>query len=435
MRRRFSRTGRSLIGLILLAAVVGVGTLVEAGSPPPGQAGTTMTRAEVAVIGTPYGDIVWRFFDQDAPGHAAYVKALIRQGLYDGTTFHRVIPHFVVQGGDPNSKDEDRANDGEGEADRRLKAEFSTRLHYRPGTVGMARDVDPDSGSCQFFIALTDLPRLDTRYTIFAEVIEGMEVAQRIADRPRDRNDNPIERVSITARLERRRVPAAIGSLEPSTGSGEILTGPAKPGTFDPGNALWAAPRLRTDPAARSTGATIPPDPGGRSPQRIEVALGADGTVLDVRFLDLIDPDRAADLRRDVLTWRFEPALLDGTPRKVRFEIDSDGSRIGPPTGGGAPITIAQDLTPPQPALRLLLRPDQKPPSGTTRLRLWVDETGKVADVWLQRSCGDPGLDQAAVAAAREMAFDPARRPHPGTGDPEPVAVYLNLEARYTAAD
>jgi len=84
-------------------------------------------------------------------------------GFYDGTTFHRVIPRFVVQGGDPLSKNDDRSDDGNGEADRRLKAEFSTTLHYRPGTVGMARDADPDSGSCQFFIALEGIPRLDGR--------------------------------------------------------------------------------------------------------------------------------------------------------------------------------------------------------------------------------------------------------------------------------
>jgi len=119
------------------------------------------SKEEVAVLTTPHGEIVWRFLDGDAPGHAAYVRDLIRRGFYDGTTFHRVIPHFVVQGGDPNSKNADRSDDGDGEADRRLKAEFSTTLHYRPGSVGMARDADPDSGSCQFFIALEDLPRLD----------------------------------------------------------------------------------------------------------------------------------------------------------------------------------------------------------------------------------------------------------------------------------
>jgi len=133
MKRSASLT-LALAGLALLA-----------GSAPP--QGTP--KEEVAAIQTRLGTILFRFFPGEAPGHVAYVKELIRRGFYDGTTFHRVIPHFVIQGGDPNSRDADRSNDVDGEADRRLRAEFSTRLHYRPGTVGMARDVDPDSGSCQ----------------------------------------------------------------------------------------------------------------------------------------------------------------------------------------------------------------------------------------------------------------------------------------------
>src|SRR5262245_61827642 len=202
---------------------------------------------EVAVLRLPQGEVVWRFLPHDAPEHVAYVKSLIARGFYDGTTLHRVIPHFVVQGGDPNSKNADRSDDGDGEADRRLKAEFSPRMHYRPGTIGMARDADPDSGSCQFFIALENLPRLDGRYTIFAEVVEGMEVARRIAAVPRDTNDNPIDRVPITVRLEKRPVREAIVSLEQgSFPSGEVLTGPDKPRPWDPKNRLFPAPSLKT---------------------------------------------------------------------------------------------------------------------------------------------------------------------------------------------
>src|SRR5882672_1323130 len=207
------RAGRAAIpGLVLIA-------LLEAApaAPPPAAPRATEASAragEVAVLETPQGTIVWRFFPEQAPGHVAYVKELIRRGFYDGTTFHRVIPHFVIQGGDPNSKNDDRGDDGEGEADRRLKAEFSGSLHYRPGTVGMARDPDPDSGSCQFFIALENLPRLDGRYTIFGEVIEGLEVARRIAGLPRDPNDNPLQPVRVAASLLRRPVPGAILSRD-----------------------------------------------------------------------------------------------------------------------------------------------------------------------------------------------------------------------------
>src|SRR5262249_28364630 len=117
----------------LAALVLGLAFLT-----PPLAAVTA--KEEVAVLRTSMGDITFRFFEADAPQHVSYVKDLIRRGFYDGTTFHRVIPHFVIQGGDPNSKDADRSNDGDGSADRTLKAEFSTKLHYRPGTVGMARD-------------------------------------------------------------------------------------------------------------------------------------------------------------------------------------------------------------------------------------------------------------------------------------------------------
>ena len=443
---RVRRLRRGLLVAPLLAIAPILTVLTAAGEPDqPGPAppagGGAKARAEVAVIGTPYGDIVWRFFDQDAPEHAAYVKALIRRGFYDGTSLHRVIPHFVVQGGDPNSKDQDRANDGEGEADRRLKAEFSTRLHYRPGTVGMARDTDPDSGSCQFFIALTDLPRLDNRYTIFGEVIEGLEVARHIGDLPRDLNDNPLERVPITARLERRRVTGVVRSPEPAGGSGEILTGPDKPQPFDPGNRHWAAPRLVAGPGdgAAAPGdrasAPGPPAPADTPPARIEIAIATDGSVLDVRFPGIIGPGPVAELRRRALAWRFEPATFEGAPRKVRVGIDSDGSRIGPPTGGGAPIEWTPALTPPRPALRVPLPPGRPAPPDPARLRMSIDETGGVVDVWLQSSCGDAGLDEAAIAAARRMAFEPATRPDPGGGKPNPVSVYLDIEAHFAVAD
>ncbi|MCU0230342.1 MAG: peptidylprolyl isomerase, partial [Acidobacteria bacterium] len=135
--RRARRARRAAAILLVLAgAAWDAGSLSAAppaaAPPPPGE--------EVAVVSTPHGEIVWRFFPEAAPQHVAYVKKLIASGFYDGTTFHRVIPHFVVQGGDPNSKNADRRDDGEGEGDIRLKAEFSSTLHYRPGTVGMARD-------------------------------------------------------------------------------------------------------------------------------------------------------------------------------------------------------------------------------------------------------------------------------------------------------
>src|SRR5262245_26956440 len=234
---------------------------------------------EVAVLRLPQGEVVWRFLPHDAPEHVAYVKELIRRGFYDGTLLHRVIPHFVVQGGDPNSKNDDRSDDGEGEADRRLKAEFSTTLHYRPGTVGMARDTDPDSGSCQFFIALENIPRLDGRFTIFGEVVAGLDVARRIADQPRDLNDNPLAPVTVKARLERRKVPGVVASRQPGEASGEVLTGPGKPRPYDPGNVLWKPAAIES--AALEGGTASRGVPAAGEAARLELAVAEDGGVLD----------------------------------------------------------------------------------------------------------------------------------------------------------
>jgi len=393
---------------------------------------------EVAVLRAPQGEIVWRFLPREAPEHVTYIKHLIKSGFYDGTTFHRVIPHFVVQGGDPNSRNDDRADDGEGSADRRLKAEFSQRLHYRPGTVGLARDADPDSGSCQFFIALENIPRLDGRYTIFGEVISGLEVARGIAALPRDLNDNPLQPVKVSIRLEKRPVPDAIVSLSPGrTGSGEVLTGPGKPRPYDPKNRLFHPPERPTasGPAVQAAGSA-----------RLDLAIGEEGKVLDVRFKDPMtaDADRLLAL---ALGWTFAPATYDGRPQKVRFEIDADGANFGPPTGGGAPVDLedamaglattpdkAGRVRPPRPALRVALPEGAKTPALPARLRLTIDASGGVTDVSLQSSCGDAALDAAAIEAARALALEPARRDASGGKEPEPLAVYLDLTASFVVA-
>jgi TonB family protein len=381
---------------------------------------------EVAVLRAPQGEIVWRFLPQAAPAHVAQVKRLIASGFYDGTTFHRVIPHFVVQGGDPNSRNDDRSDDGDGEADTRVKAEFSDRLHYRPGTVGMARDADPDSGSCQFFIALENLPRLDNRYTIFAEVIDGLEVARRIASVPRDVNDNPLERVPVTLRLEKRSLSDAIASRDPGrTGSGEVLTGPDKPRPYDPGNPLWAPPALER--AAARGEAQL-------AHVRLDVAIDASGRVLDVRFPGSNTPD-AARLQAMAMAWVFSPARYDGKPQKTRFEIDADGGGFGAPGGGGAPLDAEKTtgIEPPRALVRVALPAGVPQPAKPARLRLTIGADGAVTDAALLESCGAPSLDAAALDAARKLAFAPATRPRPGK-TPEPVAVYLNIESRFTAS-
>lgn len=133
---------------------------------------------EVAVISTAKGEVRIRFFPEDAPNHVASFIELAQSGFYDGTTFHRVEPGFVVQGGDPYSKTGEGPV-GTGGPGWRLKAEFNRRPHLE-GTVAMARAKDPDSAGSQFYICLAPAPFLDGNYTVFGEVVEGMDVVKRI---------------------------------------------------------------------------------------------------------------------------------------------------------------------------------------------------------------------------------------------------------------
>lgn len=133
---------------------------------------------EVAVIQTAKGEILIRFFPADAPNHVASFIELAESGFYDGTTFHRVEPGFVVQGGDPYSKTGEGPV-GTGGPGWRLKAEFNRRPHLE-GTVAMARTQDPDSAGSQFYICLAPAPFLDGKYTVFGGVVEGMDVVNRL---------------------------------------------------------------------------------------------------------------------------------------------------------------------------------------------------------------------------------------------------------------
>jgi cyclophilin family peptidyl-prolyl cis-trans isomerase len=154
----------------------------------------------VAIISTKFGDIVLEFFPDVAPNHVRNFKYLANKGFYDGCTFHRVIPTFMIQGGDPNSKDTIRANDGMGGPHWLLNAEFNNKKHLR-GTLSMARRPDPNSAGSQFFICVAPRPQLDNQYTVFGEVIKGMDVVDTIVGQPRDPRDNPLERVEMKVRI------------------------------------------------------------------------------------------------------------------------------------------------------------------------------------------------------------------------------------------
>jgi peptidyl-prolyl cis-trans isomerase B (cyclophilin B) len=153
-----------------------------------------------AVIETKYGEIGLEFFPEAAPGHVENFLKLAAEGFYDGTTFHRVIPGFMIQGGDPNTKSEDRSGHGLGGPGYTIDAEFSDRPHKR-GTLSMARAADPNSAGSQFFICVADSPFLDGQYTVFGEVSSGMEAVDQIVGLPRDGRDNPHERAEMRVRV------------------------------------------------------------------------------------------------------------------------------------------------------------------------------------------------------------------------------------------
>ena len=153
-----------------------------------------------AIIQTRLGDITLVFFPDVAPGHVKNFIDLAEKGFYNGTTFHRIIPGFMIQGGDPHSKEPDRSRHGTGDPGYYLKAEFNNKTHNR-GTLSMARSAIPDSAGSQFFICVADAPYLNGKYTVFGEVISGMDTVDNIVSQPRDGRDNPVERIEMTVNV------------------------------------------------------------------------------------------------------------------------------------------------------------------------------------------------------------------------------------------
>lgn len=147
-------------------------------------------------IDTNFGKISFKLLPDIAPETVRNFEKLAESGFYDGTLFHRVIPGFMIQGGDPNTKQQDKSTWGTGGPGYTIKAEFNPKSHLR-GVVSMARAMDPDSAGSQFFIVTSDSTFLDGQYTAFGEVIEGMEVADKIVNLPRDKNDCPLEEAKL----------------------------------------------------------------------------------------------------------------------------------------------------------------------------------------------------------------------------------------------
>ncbi len=149
-----------------------------------------------AIVNTNLGNIQFELLSDVAPETVRNFIKLAKSGFYDGTLFHRVIPKFMIQGGDPNTKESDKSTWGTGGPGYNMKAEFNSRSHLR-GIVSMARSSDPDSAGSQFFIVTSDSTFLDREYTVFGQVADGMEVADKIVNLPRDGNDCPLQEAKM----------------------------------------------------------------------------------------------------------------------------------------------------------------------------------------------------------------------------------------------
>lgn len=157
-------------------------------------------KTQKAVIETKHGNMEIKFFPDVAPKHVENFVKLAKEGFYDGTIFHRVIPGFMIQGGDPNTKGTDARMYGTGGPGWSVKAEFNDKPHKR-GILSMARSQDPNSAGSQFFIVVKDSNFLDGQYTVFGEVTSGMEAADKIVSSPRNSRDLPNERIEMKVKV------------------------------------------------------------------------------------------------------------------------------------------------------------------------------------------------------------------------------------------
>ena len=165
-----------LILINLLAAILAVASVNAEEQKPMNSA------KEVAVIKTSEGEMVAEFWPEVAPNTVENFKKLARSGFYDGTAFHRIVKGFMIQGGDPLTKDPAKESRyGTGDPGYKIKAEFNDRSHER-GVLSMARSSDPDSAGSQFFICLANVSRLDHQYTTFGKLIKGDDVLGKVGD-------------------------------------------------------------------------------------------------------------------------------------------------------------------------------------------------------------------------------------------------------------
>ena len=196
------------LGLVAASADEPKTTKTEAAKPQPAKPETkpdnkTVNTNEVAVIKTTEGEMVLEFWPDVAPGHVENFKKLAQKGFYDGTCFHRVIKGFMIQGGDPLTKDEaNQSRWGTGDPGYKIKAEFNDKAHVR-GVLSMARSQDPNSAGSQFFICHGDPRFLDKQYTAFGKLIKGDDVLEKIATTPAAPGDRPLKRMNRGKRQDR----------------------------------------------------------------------------------------------------------------------------------------------------------------------------------------------------------------------------------------
>ncbi|MFO0732590.1 MAG: peptidylprolyl isomerase [Nitrospiraceae bacterium] len=211
--RRKSRWMR-LVAMAGLVLTVEMGGASWAADQPAAEKEPINIKNARAIIKTKFGDMEIKFLPDVAPKHVENFIKLAKSGLYNGTIFHRVIPGFMIQGGDPNTKNSLKKDTyGQGGPGHNVKAEFSDLPHKR-GVLSMARAQDPDSAGSQFFVVVEDSRFLDRKYTIFGEVVKGIGVADKIVAVPRvmcqggapnhpDKGpcDNPLDRVEMTVTI------------------------------------------------------------------------------------------------------------------------------------------------------------------------------------------------------------------------------------------
>lgn len=188
---------KSPLFTFLAVLALGVVSAIGDDNKPESKTPVSNSNDEVAVIKTSEGEMVLEFWSDVAPGHVDNFKKLARQGFYDGTCFHRVIKGFMIQGGDPLTKDESQKSRwGTGDPGYKIKAEFNDKSHVR-GVLSMARSSDPNSAGSQFFICHGDPKFLDHQYTAFGKLIKGDDVLEKIATTPTAAQDRPVKRMNV----------------------------------------------------------------------------------------------------------------------------------------------------------------------------------------------------------------------------------------------